>query len=89
MRIALVGRTISYAATAITTAQTTRALSTIRLWCWRVPEFRALTNSSEVDILDLLRLQETGQGEQKQQKYPSKRHDQLPPFPVPRGSLSQ
>src|SRR5271167_3233242 len=72
MRVALVWCTISHAETAVTTANTTRAFFTIRLRCRRVPEFRALTKSSEVDIFDFLRPQETRQGEQKEQKSSSK-----------------
>src|SRR2546423_15263723 len=77
-----VGRSTPLAATAITTTKTSRAHSTIRWRCWRVPEFRALANNSEVNISNFLCLQETGQGEHKQQKYPSKRHSRLPPFPM-------
>src|SRR5713226_9422485 len=62
MRIALVGRAICHAATAGTTANTMRALLTIRLRCWRVPKFRARTNVRDVDVLDFLGLQETGPG---------------------------
>jgi hypothetical protein len=52
-------------------------------------EFSALLDGSDVDVFDFLRPQETWQGEQKEQKSSSKRHDQLPPFPFPSGSLSE
>src|SRR5437879_6017631 len=75
MRVAPVGCTISHAATTVTTANTTRSPFTIRLRCRRLPEFRALTNISEVDIFDFLRPQETRQSEQKEQKSSSNSHD--------------
>ena len=59
MRIALVGRTISCAATAENTAAARLALLAIHWGCWRIPELRALTNRKEVDILDFLGLQKT------------------------------
>jgi hypothetical protein len=60
VRIALVGRAVSYAATAVNTTTARLALLAIRWRCWRIPEFRARTNRREVDILDFLGLQKTG-----------------------------
>jgi hypothetical protein len=63
VRIALIGRTISYAATVVSTATLRLAFLAIRWRRWRISEFLARTNRSEVDRFDLLGLQESGPGE--------------------------
>jgi hypothetical protein len=68
---------VRHTATAVTTTNTTRAIFTIRLWCRRAPKIRSLMNISEVDIFDFLCPQEAWQGEQKEQKSASKRHEQV------------
>jgi hypothetical protein len=87
MRVALVGCTIAHADAAVATANATRAILTIRLRCRWVPEFRALTDPSEVDVFDFLRRQQTRRGEQKEQKSSSKKHGQIAAVSISEGKF--